>query len=386
MNRTFAEINLDALVHNYNIIKKSTKAKVLCAVKANGYGHGVYYVARALEESGADYFAVADVDEGVELRRCGITKPCVILGYSDEPERVMEFDLYPSVTDVNVARKLSDAAVKCGKMVKIHIAVDTGMSRIGFKANNMNDVEASLRDIKKISELPNLRIDGIFSHFTTADCEDGSFTKLQFERFSKLTSMLENAGVDVGLKHICNSAAVMLYPEMHLDMVRPGIVLYGLKPSDYIAGKNFGFEPVMELKTTVTRITELYDGEYVGYGNTYQTDGKKVIATVGAGYADGYFRALSNKGYALCGNEKINIAGRICMDQCMFDVTNVNNIKVGDPVILFGRNPSADEIAGLAGTIGYELVCAVSRRVPRVYYRNGKVIGSVNPILENIVR
>lgn len=386
MNRTCAEINLDAIRHNFNIIKNHTSSLVMCVVKANAYGHGACMVSKTLEECGADYFAVADVFEGVELRNGGIKKPCLILGYSDDPENIINYDLIPSVFDYESAVKLSKTAEKRGKIVKIHIVLDTGMSRIGFKVNTMKDREKSIDDIKRIAQLENIEIEGVFSHFSTADEQNDEYTKLQFDRFCSFVSQLKKSGVDIKIRHICNSAATMLYPDMHLEMVRPGIILYGLNPSEYFAGKDFGFEPAMELKSIISRITELEEGTYVGYGNTFCTESKTKIATVSIGYADGYFRAFSNNGYGIYNGQKIKISGRICMDQCMFDVTNVNNICVGDQVTLFGKGLSADDLAGSIGTIGYELICAVGRRVPRIYYQNGKQVEEINFIMENIVR
>ncbi len=385
MQRTFAEINLDAIEHNFKIVREHTDSLIMCVVKANAYGHGVEHVAKALDACGADYFAVADVYEAVELRLCGIDKPCLVLGYSDSPEEIIKYNIIPSVFDVENARKLSDAAVIAKKCVKIHIAFDTGMSRIGFNINNMKYSDAVIDEILEIASLPNIEIEGAFSHFTTADEKCGDYTARQFEIFTTFLQKLENKGVNIKIKHICNSAAAMLYPQYHLDMVRPGIVLYGLQPSSYFAEKNFGFISAMELKAAVTRVCEIAKGSFVGYGNTFCAPCDMRIATVSAGYADGYFRALSGVGEAIFQDKKISIAGRICMDQCMFDVSLVNNICVGDHIILFGKELSADHVASLAGTIGYELVCAVARRVPRIYYHKGKKISEVNMLLENIV-
>ena len=386
MNRTCAEINLDYIRHNFNIVKKNTSALVMCVVKANAYGHGACMVSKTLQECGADYFAVADVMEGVELREGGITKPCLILGYSDDCQNVFEYDLIPSVFDYNSAKRLSEEAKKRNTTIKIHIALDTGMSRIGFKVNSIEDRENSLDEILKISLLDNIEIEGVFSHFSTADEENDEYTRFQFNSFLSFTDEMKARGIHFDIRHICNSAATMLYPDMHLEMVRPGIIIYGLNPSEYFACKNFGFIPAMEVKSIISRVTVLDEGTFVGYGNTFRTENKTKLATVSIGYADGYFRAFSNKGYGMYKGEKIKISGRICMDQCMFDVTNVNNISVGDHVMLFGKELSADDIASEIGTIGYELICAVGRRVPRAYYDNGKKIEEINFIMENIVR
>lgn len=385
MHRIVAEIDLDAIEHNFNIIKKHTKSKIMCVVKANAYGHGIKEVAKLLDTLGADAFAVADIDEGVELRCCGVDKPCLVLGYSDEPEKAVEYDIMPAVFDEETAKRLSDAAVKAHKTAKIHIALDTGMSRIGFNINNMKDSGEILERIKRIYALPNIAIDGIFSHFTTADDEDDAYTRRQFDIFKTFTDKLEAEGIKIPTKHICNSAGLMMYPEMHLDMVRPGIILYGLAPSAYLQSKNFGFLPAMELKSKISRVEELSEGTYIGYGNTFKTPHKMRVATVGIGYADGYFRQLSGKALAVYRNKKIRNVGRICMDQCMFDASSVNNMSVGDYMILFGKQFTADDLAEIAGTIGYELICAVGRRVPRVYLKNGVKVSEVNFLLENIV-
>ena len=375
MHRIVAEIDLDAIEHNFNIIKNHTESKIMCVVKANAYGHGIKEVAKLLDSLGADAFAVADIDEGIELRCCGVDKPCLVLGYSDEPEKAVEYDIMPAVFDEETAKRLSDAAVKAHKTAKIHIALDTGMSRIGFNINNMKDSGEILERIKRIYALPNIAIDGIFSHFTTADDEDGSYTKRQFDIFKSFTDKLDAEGIKIPTKHICNSAGLMMYPEMHLDMVRPGIILYGLAPSAYLQSKNFGFLPAMELKSKISRVEEL----------SFKTPHKMRVATVGIGYADGYFRQLSGKALAVYRNKKIRNVGRICMDQCMFDASSVNNMSVGDYMILFGKQFTADDLAEIAGTIGYELICAVGRRVPRVYLKNGVKVSEVNFLLENIV-
>ncbi len=386
MQRVISEINLDALEHNFNIIKNRTKSKIMCVVKANAYGHGVAQIAPFLDKLGADAFAVADIDEGIELRNCGVKKPCLVLGYSDEPEKAVEYDIMPAIFDLNTAQKLSHAAVKCGKTAKIHIALDTGMSRIGFNINNMNDSGEVIEQIKSINKLPGIIIDGIFSHFTTADEEDTRYTDRQFNLFMDFVDRIEASGIKIPTKHISNSAATMMYPNMHLDMVRPGIILYGLAPSEYLNKKNFGFMPVMTLKAKVSRVENLSEGICVGYGNTFVTPHPMRVATVGIGYADGYFRTFSGKACAVYSGHKVKNIGRICMDQCMFDVSSVNNIGVGDYLTLFGTDLTADSLAEVAGTIGYELVCAVGRRVPRIYLQHGKKCSEQNYLLENIVR
>ncbi len=383
--RTYAEIDLDAAASNMREIKKRVtgNTKIMAVVKADAYGHGVLPLSNIFLENGADRLAVAFVDEGIQLRRAGITVPILLLGHtcSDDAEQLLDYDITPTVFDIKTAQEFSGAAVKKQKKMKIHVKLDTGMTRIGFFCNINEDTEEIKRQILQISALPMLEIEGLFTHFSTADEQDDRYTKRQFTLFCQIAESLEQAGLHIPLKHVCNSAGTFLYPEMHLDLVRPGIVLYGLPPSDYMAKQQLCLKPVMTVKTVVSQVKGVPKGTFVGYGNTFQTKRPTKIATVPVGYADGYFRAFSNRAVMCVGKTFCPVVGRICMDQCMIDVSDVNNISAGDSVTVFGDAFSAYELAKLADTISYELLCAVGKRVPRVYKQNNQVTEVVNPLL-----
>ncbi len=383
--RTYAEIDLDAAAFNMRAVQKQVtgNAKIMAVVKADAYGHGVLPLSRVFLQNGADRLAVAFADEGVQLRQNGIEAPILLLGYTpgSSAEELLEYDLTPTVFDYQTAKEFSQAAVKMQKKMKIHIKLDTGMSRIGFFCNINEDTEQIKREILAIGSLPMLEIEGLFTHFTTADEADGTYTRRQFSLFCHMADAIEEAGLHIPVKHVCNSAAIFQYPEMHLDMVRPGIVLYGLPPSDYMAEQALHLKPVMTVKTAVALVKEVPAGTYVGYGNTFCTKQPAKLATVPIGYADGYVRALSNRAMMMAGDTLCPVVGKICMDQCMIDVSNVNNIHAGDLVTVFGQQYSAHQLAHLANTISYELLCAVGKRVPRVYRQNNQVKEVVNPLL-----
>ena len=377
--RTYAEIDLDALRYNFNNIKKSLRpdVKVMSVVKADAYGHGATECAKTLLECGTDAFAVSNVSEALELRRAGLTAPILILGAVDRADFsvLVENGITISISDTKSAEALSEAAKKAGKTAIIHIKADTGMSRLGFRA----DKEDSVAEILAISELPNIRVEGIFSHFACADEEDPEYTKMQFGLFCGLTDALKKRGLDIPVKHIANSAAVITYPETHLDMVRPGIILYGYYPSECVDKKTVPLKPVMSVKSRVTLVKETDAGVGVSYGKVYITDKRTKIATVPIGYADGYPRALLGKAEMEAGGGLAPVIGRICMDQCMIDVTNVNNIEIGDEVTVFGNGKiTADDMANWLGSISYEVLCLVARRVPRIYKEGGRITKKIN--------
>lgn len=376
MNRTWAEIDLDALAFNMRGIRARTEsgAMVTAVVKADAYGHGVEEVSRVVLENGADRLAVACISEAKQLRRAGIDAPILILGASDvsDAPEIVSNGIIPAVFSYNFASALSDAGRAQGKNVKIHIKVDTGMSRIGFVAGEDEDSAVSV--IKRIYELPNIEIEGIFSHFSTADEEDKAYTKRQFDVFVSFCDRLKAEGIEIPIRHIANSAAIMMYPETHLEMVRAGIILYGLYPSQEVDKTRLPLVPVMRLKSRITMVKEKEAGWGVSYGREYITGQRTRIATVPVGYADGYTRNLAKRASVLLKDGTCaKIIGRICMDQCMIDVTNVNNISAGDEVTLFGADGiTADDIAGWMDTINYEVVCLVSKRIPRVFVAGGK--------------
>ena len=369
LRRTWAEIDTNALKHNFEVIRSFTKdSKIMAVIKANAYGHHVDIVAPLLQKWGADAFAVSNIEEAIELRNIGINKPVLILGYT--PERyalkLAEFDIIQCVFSSDYAEKLSKRASEENVSVKIHIKLDTGMGRIGFdcRSGNLSGIGEAIAAAK----LPSLVFDGIFTHFAESDRADFNkpgFTEEQFERFVRGVEEFKKEGLAPNIVHCSNSAAVCLDDDKHLDMCRAGIILYGLTPSTSLdIGRHF--IPVMTFKTVVSMIKTISAGETVSYGRTYTADSERVIATLPVGYADGYNRLLSNRGYVLINGKKAPIVGRVCMDQMSVDITDIPDVKVDDEVILFGKELPVEEISDLCGTINYETVCAVSARVTRI--------------------
>lgn len=383
--RTWAEVDLDAIAHNMREIRRITNknAQIMAVVKADAYGHGFMETAKTLLENGADRLAVAVLQEGKQLRSRGVDVPILILGASgpEDAEDIINFDITPNVFDYEFAKALSYTAEKKEKVTKVHIKLDTGMSRIGFVVDD-GDNEEIINEILKVSRLPYIEIEGIFSHFATSDESDRQYTLLQFERFMRVVKALEERGLHIPIKHICNSAGIMMYPEMHLDMVRPGVILYGMYPSNEVDKSRLDLIPAMTLKSSITLVKEVEPGRGVSYGKEYITDSITKIATVPIGYADGYLRKIAKKGRMLVNGVKVPIIGRICMDQCMIDVTNVHNIDRGDEAIIFGREGiTIDDLAGWLETINYEVACVIGKRIPRIYTRNGKAVKVLNYLL-----
>ena len=376
--RTWAEINLDALEHNIREIRKITNpnAQIMAVVKADAYGHGVEKCAEVLLKNGADRFAVATLNEAIELRRLFSDVPILILGSSleSEADELVKNDITPNVYLTEFAKALSESALKLKKPVKVHIKLDTGMSRIGFPIHDGDNSDV-IEEILAISRMPMLEIEGIFSHFATSDEANEDYTRLQFKRFMSVCDELAERGLTIPIKHICNSAGIMMYPEYHLDMVRPGVILYGMYPSDEVDKTKLDLKYVMSLKSIITYVKEIESGRGVSYGKEYIADGVARIATVPIGYADGYSRLLASNAKIAVGEKLFPIAGRICMDQCMIDVSCVNNIKRGDEALIFGDGAvTVDDIAAWLGTINYEVTCMLGHRVPRVYKHDGKTV------------
>lgn len=374
--RVKADISLDAIRHNLSEIKKKINptTALMVVIKADGYGHGASAIVKYCDDL-IDCAAVAIVEEGISLRQDGFTKPILVLGYTHPSQygELMEYNIMPAVFSYEMAKPLSELAVKNKKTVKIHIKLDTGMSRIGFSAD-----DKSIEEIKKIASLPNIKIDGIFSHLARADETDKSNANRQFEIYKQFIDKLNKNGVNIPNRHISNSAAIMEFSEMNLEIVRSGIITYGLYPSDEVDKSELEIIPAMELKSHISYIKNLPAGVEVGYGGTYVTSKNTRVATVPVGYADGYPRSLSNKGSVLIHGKRAPIIGRICMDQFMVDVTDIDNVKVCDTVTLVGKDGSeflsCEEVANLSGSFNYEFVCDVSKRVPRVYHLDGKVV------------
>lgn len=383
IRRTWAEIDLDAIAHNYKEIRKHLEpdTKMCCVVKADAYGHGAVTIARDYESLGADWLAVSNLEEAEEIRGAGVRLPILILGYTP-PElahRLCSGNFSQTILSLDYAVRLSDVAQRGGYTVKGHIAVDTGMSRIGFLYQDKERDKNAIEDMVRACRLRGIIPEGIFTHFSVADGgQDGRYcTNQQFRIFTHAISLLEQRGVTFRLHHCANSAAVLDYPEFQLDMVRPGIILYGLKPSEEVE-KRFSLRPAMCLKSMVSLIKHVEEGTSVSYGRRFTADRAMTIGTVPAGYADGYPRSLFGKGWVMICGKRAPIVGRICMDQLMVDLSGIPEARVGDEAVLFGASPTADEVASLVDTIGYELVCGVSRRVSRVYVRRGRPISVEN--------
>lgn len=361
----WAEVDLKALEENIKNIKSCIKnnAKWCAVVKADAYGHGAIAVARKVIEQGADYLAVAVLSEAVELREAGITTPILILGASpvEAADTIVDYNITQVVFTKEQAESLSLAARRRQKNVKVHMAVDTGMSRIGVRP------EVAGEFAKAVAAMPNVELEGMFSHFALADAVDKTFAYKQLDNFKLAIKKTEDAGVKIAIKHIANSAAILEMPEAHFDMVRAGIILYGLWPSDEVKHV-IDLKPIMELKAQIVYLKELHPGESISYGCTFTAQRESKIGTLPLGYADGYTRMFSGKAQVEYNGQRAPIAGRICMDQCMVDLTDISGIKQGDAVILYGgTGPSLDEAASWLGTINYELPCMLSPRVPRIY-------------------
>ena len=375
----WAEINLDAVAHNVQMAKANLKptTKLCAVVKADAYGHGAVRVAQEAARNGADFFAVALLQEGVKLREAGIETPILVLGsmLPEVAEICVRYDISHAVFDEERLYALNAAALKLHTKAKIHIKIDTGMHRIGVHVRDAG------RFAKLAASLPGIYIEGVFSHFATADADDKQYAAYQFERFQEALRLIEAEGVHIPIRHIANSAALTELQEYQLDMVRQGITLYGLHPAHMIDCYK-DFEPVMTVKTQVAFVKTLPPGETIGYGRTYTLTRPSVIATVPIGYADGYLRKLAKHGKMIVDGVKVPIIGRICMDQCMIDVTNVHNIDKGDEVIIFGREGvTVDDLAEWLETINYEVSCVIGKRIPRIYTKDGKAVKVLNYLM-----
>ena len=383
--RVYAEINLDAIVKNVDNLMALTKENTgaLAVVKADGYGHGDVAVAKAVAQKVTGY-AVATLDEAVNLRENGVKKPILVLGYVDpyEFDILVSHEITATVFDVETAQLLADAARVQKKQAHCHIKVDTGMRRIGLEPD-----ENGIAIVKQITALKELSADGIFKHFAASDETDKTSAEHQFKLFTDFTGRLEKEGIHFTYRHCANSAAVIDMPQVDLDMVRLGIAMYGMYPSDEVKKEKVELFPALDLKSHVTMVKEIPAGEKVSYGGTFTTTRTTKLATVSVGYGDGYPRALSSKGYVLVRGQKAPIVGRVCMDQMMVDVTDIENVTRADIVTLIGKDGDAEitveEIAALAGTFNYEFVCDLGKRIPRSYYLNGEYIGTHDCFREN---
>jgi len=371
---TWTEVNLDAIAQNVKNIKKliGEKKELMAVVKGNAYGHDILEVSPVVLENGATRLAVARLEEAIFLRKAGITVPILVLGLplKQQAEFLVSYDITPAVCEFEMIEKLSELAVQMNKMTKIHLKVDTGMGRIGIFPYDV------LRFIKRIKALKNVEIEGIFTHFSVADEKDKVYTEEQFRKFIEILTILEKEGIKIPIKHVGNSAALLDLPHMWLDMVRPGIAIYGLYPSKEVK-KTINLIPAQQFKTKIVFIKELPLGESISYGRTYITKRRMRVASLPVGYADGYNRLLSNQGEVLVRGQRVPIIGRVCMDQCMIDVTNLTQVEIGDEVVLWGRQGeemiTVEEIAQKIRTINYEIVhMPDKKRVPKLFIRDGK--------------
>lgn len=361
----WAEVDLGALKRNYERLKSYTQSEMMPIVKADAYGHGVIPAVRALRECGARRFGVALLEEALEIKAVYPDVTVMVLGvtpaeYSDV---LVREEIIPGIIQFEQAQTLSQAAVKQGKVARLHVKVDTGMGRIGFQYTEV-------AEILKVAKLPNLFVEGLYTHFATADHTDLGFAREQLKRFEELCVRLEAAGLKIPIRHTANSAAILQFPESHFELVRPGVILYGMPPSSSV-GANGGFEQVISWKAKVTHVKTIDTGETVSYGRTFRAAYPTVVATIPVGYADGLRRSLSNRGEALIRGERATIIGRVCMDQTMLDVTKIPDVQVGDVVTLLGSDGSeaitCTEMASWLETINYEITCGISKRVLREY-------------------
>ncbi len=375
--RVCAKINIDAIRHNFETIRKTIRsdAKIVCVIKADAYGHGSLPIAKQLSDmEGLWGFAVATCEEAKELSKAGVTHPILILGYTfkDTYEDVVRYGFRPTIFSMETAKAYSEIAERLGLDVHCHIKLDTGMGRIGYRPG----VDA-VAEITEIARLPHIVLEGVFTHFAEADETDKGPTMLQFQKFTGMIDSLEEKGVHFALHHCSNSAAIIDMPKANMDMVRAGIILYGMLPSDEV-GAGFDLKPAMSLHSHIVHLKEVEAGDRISYGGIYEAPGRRRIATIPVGYADGYARGLSNKGSVLIRGRRAPIVGRVCMDQFMVDVTDVEGVAVLDEVTLLGRDGdeeiTMEELGAISGRFNYEFACDLGNRIPRLYYRNGTQI------------
>jgi len=378
-NRVYATVDLDAVVSNMKSMREALPATtgIMGVLKADGYGHGAVPVARAMDPY-VEGYAVSNIDEGISLRRHGIKKPILILGvtHSQRFEDLLRYDIQPAMFRLKEAKELSELAAEQGKKAKIHLALDTGMSRIGMQPDRESAKEAA-----QMAALYGIELEGLFTHFARADEADKSFYQTQFERYQEFLSYLKEYGVTIPVRHCSNSAGIVENLDSNqMDMVRAGICIYGLYPSDEVDRNRVKLTPAMEIKSFITYIKEIAPGTPVSYGSTFVSEHAMRVATIPTGYADGYNRGLSNRGSVLIRGKRAKILGRICMDQFMVDVTDIPEAEEDDEVTLIGKDGedeiTVEEMAACFGGFHYEIICDIGKRVPRVYIQNGRIAGT----------
>lgn len=389
LRRTWAEVDIDAVTHNYQMIRERVKkdTQIMCVIKADAYGHGAVFLAKLYEKLGADRFAVSNIEEAMQLRENGIELPVLILGFTPASmaKELADHHISQAVFSEDYAQELSREAVRQKVAVNIHIKVDTGMSRIGFMYQDQERDRDSIRQIQRACSLPGLVSEGIFTHFAVSDeGEEGKQATLrQLSCFSSAVRLCRESGCHFTLVHCANSGAILDYPEAHFDCVRAGIILYGLSPSPKLSDR-LSLRPVMQIKSVVAQVKTIEPNTPVSYGGTFVSDKPLKLATVPIGYADGYSRSLSNRAYMTVKGKRAYVVGRVCMDQLMLDVTDIDDVHEGDEVTVIGNGSndalSFDDMAAMTGTINYELVCLVGKRVPRVYLSQGENVGIMDSI------
>lgn len=377
-SRVYAEINLDAILHNMEQMRELLKedTKIMGVIKTDGYGHGAVPIGRELEKLEYTWgYATATVEEAEILRRNGLKKPILILGatFPEQYQAIADLELRANVYSSRQAEQMEEEAAKMNKNMMVHVKIDTGLSRLGFQVT-----EKSADEIARISKMPHIIMEGIFTHFAKSDARDKNMANQQLENFAKMKQMLEERNVEIPMIHCSNSAAIIDMPEANMNVVRAGISLYGMWPSDEVKKENINLAPVLSLKSCIVFLKELEKGRVISYGATYETSKNQRIATIPVGYGDGYPRSLSNKGYVLIHGKKAPICGRICMDQFMVDVTDIPEAKEGDVVTLVGKDHGAEitmeDVGDLSGRFNYEFACDLGKRIPRVYVKNGEVV------------
>ncbi len=380
---TWAEIDLDNLKHNLEEVKSAIKpgTRILAVVKANAYGHGSVQIAKQMRESGVDFFAVSSIYEAIELRENGINEDIMVLGYTPEGHIIeaLKYDIILTIYSREFALQVSRIAKGIKKKAKAHIKVDTGMNRLGFQYS-----EEDIDNIEEICNIENIDIDGIFTHFATADEKNKEFSEYQFKNFLKFIDKLKKRGIDIKNRHISNSAAIIDLPEYNLDIVRPGIMLYGYYPSGEVNKDKIKLKKVMSLKTRISNIKMIEKGETVGYGRKFKAEDKTLVGTMPIGYADGFSRLLSGKISVNHKDTKLRLIGNVCMDQSFADCTGHDEISIGDEIVIFGEGEnynSAEDLAEAMGTISYEILCLVGRRIPRIFIKDKKKLQTVDYLL-----
>ena len=378
--RVYAAIHMDALEHNLKAIKKCIKpgTQIIAVIKMDAYGHGAVKFAELMENMDEVWgYAVATIDEAIILRNNGIKKQILVLGYTfpEQLEDMITYQVRPTIFSMEMAKAFSEVADRMGQSIPVHIKVDTGMSRIGYQV-----CQESAEEIAQIAKLPHMVIEGIFTHFSRADEADKTFTNHQLMEFNRMIQLLKEKNIQIPIHHVSNSAGIIDMQEANMDMVRAGIILYGLWPSDDVQKDGIDLKPVMELKSHIVHVKPLEQGRTISYGGTYEVTEPRVIATIPVGYGDGYARSLSNKGYVLIHGKKAPVCGRVCMDQFMVDVTDIPEAKVGDLVTLLGRDGdeviTMEQLGDASNRFNYEFACDLGKRIPRVYYYQGNVVGS----------